>query len=231
RRDPDPRELAPGRRADPRARRPARHRRDRRGDGRAHPTLRRRAARRLLPHRARGPRRPRPAAGRSADPCLAHPRLIPGPSPSAAGGRGAHPCRPRVDCGLPGREVCMQERTASEQAGAEAGPADQAARPPAAPPAQPDSPRTPSTAPRRSRSRLSFFAPRSSPVDPLLAPLLETMTAVSPKENQELVRQAYTVAERAHRGQARRSGDPYITHPVSVATILAELGSPADVVA
>ncbi|GLI31632.1 MULTISPECIES: RelA/SpoT family protein [Brachybacterium] len=125
----------------------------------------------------------------------------------------------------------MQERTASEQAGAEAGPADQAARPPAAPPAQPDSPRTPSTAPRRSRSRLSFFAPRSSPVDPLLAPLLETMTAVSPKENQELVRQAYTVAERAHRGQTRRSGDPYITHPVSVATILAELGSPADVVA
>ena len=57
------------------------------------------------------------------------------------------------------------------------------------------------------------------------------MTAVSPKENQELVRQAYTVAERAHRGQTRRSGDPYITHPVSVATILAELGSPADVVA
>lgn len=125
----------------------------------------------------------------------------------------------------------MQERTASEQAGADTGPADQAARPPATSPAQPDSPRTPSTAPRRSRSRLSFFAPRSSPVDPLLAPLLETMTAVSPKENQELVRQAYTVAERAHRGQTRRSGDPYITHPVSVATILAELGSPADVVA
>ena len=70
----------------------------------------------------------------------------------------------------------MQERTASEQAGADTGPADQAARPPATSPAQPDSPRTPSTAPRRSRSRLSFFAPRSSPVDPLLAPLLETMT-------------------------------------------------------
>ncbi len=32
------------------------------------------------------------------------------------------------------------------------------------------------------------------------------------------------VAERCHRGQKRKSGDPYITHPVAVATILAELG-------
>ena len=123
----------------------------------------------------------------------------------------------------------MQERTASEHAEGRSTPADQTTRPPAA---TPSSPRTPSTSPRRSRSRLSFFAPRAaSAVDPLLAPLLETMTAVSPKENQELVRRAYAVAERSHRGQTRRSGDPYITHPVSVATILAELGSPADVVA
>src|SRR5699024_1304753 len=41
----------------------------------------------------------------------------------------------------------------------------------------------------------------------------------------------HRVAERAHSGQTRRSGDPYITHPVSVATILAELGSPAEVIA
>ena len=90
----------------------------------------------------------------------------------------------------------------------------------------------PTPGPRRARSRLSFFSSRSAPaVDPLLAPLLETMTAASPKEDLELVRRAYTVAERAHRGQTRRSGDPYITHPVSVATILAELGSPSEVVA
>ena len=93
-------------------------------------------------------------------------------------------------------------------------------------------PRALPPAPRRARSRLSFFSPRAgSSVDPLLAPLLETMTAVSPKENLEIVRRAYTVAERAHRGQTRKSGDPYITHPVSVATILAEMGYPADVVA
>ncbi|WP_442878156.1 RelA/SpoT family protein [Brachybacterium sp. J144] len=90
----------------------------------------------------------------------------------------------------------------------------------------------PSTLPRRARSRLSFFGGRSAPVtDPLLAPLLETMAAASPKESLALVQRAYTVAEQAHRGQMRKSGDPYITHPVSVATILAELGSPADVVA
>ncbi|MCL2466606.1 MAG: bifunctional (p)ppGpp synthetase/guanosine-3',5'-bis(diphosphate) 3'-pyrophosphohydrolase, partial [Micrococcales bacterium] len=39
-----------------------------------------------------------------------------------------------------------------------------------------------------------------------------------------VIEQAFVVAERAHRGQLRKSGDPYITHPISVATILAELG-------
>lgn len=39
-----------------------------------------------------------------------------------------------------------------------------------------------------------------------------------------LVRRAYRIAEQMHRGQARRSGEPYITHPIAVATILAELG-------
>ncbi|MDN5687333.1 MAG: bifunctional (p)ppGpp synthetase/guanosine-3',5'-bis(diphosphate) 3'-pyrophosphohydrolase [Brachybacterium sp.] len=79
---------------------------------------------------------------------------------------------------------------------------------------------------------MSFFSARSAATtDPLLAPLLETMSAVSPKESLTLIQRAYTVAERAHRGQSRKSGDPYITHPVSVATILAELGSPAEVVA
>src|SRR5699024_3180570 len=34
----------------------------------------------------------------------------------------------------------------------------------------------------------------------------------------------YAVASRSHQGQMRKSGDPYITHPVAVATILAELG-------
>ncbi|MFE3287702.1 RelA/SpoT family protein, partial [Streptomyces sp. NPDC059233] len=44
--------------------------------------------------------------------------------------------------------------------------------------------------------------------------------------------QAYQVAERWHRGQKRKSGDPYITHPLAVTTILAELGmDPATLMA
>lgn len=43
------------------------------------------------------------------------------------------------------------------------------------------------------------------------------------KEHIELVQQAYEVGARAHEGQTRKSGEPYITHPVSVACILAEL--------
>ncbi|MQM26453.1 HD domain-containing protein [Glycomyces sp. NEAU-7082] len=39
-----------------------------------------------------------------------------------------------------------------------------------------------------------------------------------------LVRRAYRIAEQMHRGQARRSGEPYITHPIAVSTILADLG-------
>lgn len=43
------------------------------------------------------------------------------------------------------------------------------------------------------------------------------------EEKVELVHQAYLVAEKAHEGQMRRSGDPYITHPVAVAEILAKM--------
>ncbi|MGY5764342.1 RelA/SpoT family protein [Brachybacterium sp. DNPG3] len=117
-----------------------------------------------------------------------------------------------------------------------------ASRTPGPAPASPSSPSSPAAeripapipvpVPRRPRARRSFFGARASTaVDPLLAPLLETISSVSPKEDLALVQRAFTVAEKAHRGQMRRSGDPYITHPVSVATILAELGSPAEVVA
>jgi len=44
-----------------------------------------------------------------------------------------------------------------------------------------------------------------------------------PKEEIELVKKAHLIAEKAHSGQFRKSGEPYITHPLSVALILAEL--------
>lgn len=68
-------------------------------------------------------------------------------------------------------------------------------------------------------------------VSPILEPLLVTVRAADPKADTSLLERAYAVAERAHDGQTRKSGDPYITHPVAVATILAELGMPTSTLA
>ncbi|MEA9985123.1 MULTISPECIES: RelA/SpoT family protein [Subtercola] len=54
--------------------------------------------------------------------------------------------------------------------------------------------------------------------------LIRTVRSNHPKADLSIIERAYTVAERAHDGQKRRSGEPYITHPVAVAQILAELG-------
>ena len=64
----------------------------------------------------------------------------------------------------------------------------------------------------------------SSNGSPALEPLLQAVRTAHPRSDLTLIERAYEVAERAHRGQKRKSGDPFITHPVSVATILAELG-------
>ncbi|QTX04596.1 RelA/SpoT family protein [Agromyces archimandritae] len=61
--------------------------------------------------------------------------------------------------------------------------------------------------------------------------LLKTVRMHHPKADIALVERAYTVAERAHRGQKRKSGEPYITHPIAVAQILADLGIGAKTVA
>nr|WP_245834408.1 bifunctional (p)ppGpp synthetase/guanosine-3',5'-bis(diphosphate) 3'-pyrophosphohydrolase [Streptomyces aidingensis] len=80
----------------------------------------------------------------------------------------------------------------------------------------------------RVRARLARLGvQRSSPYNPVLEPLLRVVRASDPKADTSALRQierAYQVAERWHRGQKRRSGDPYITHPLAVTTILAELG-------
>jgi GTP pyrophosphokinase len=58
----------------------------------------------------------------------------------------------------------------------------------------------------------------------VLEPLFRIVRASDPKADLRQLERAYQVAERYHRGQRRKSGDPYITHPLSVTTILAELG-------
>src|SRR6478735_2825716 len=51
--------------------------------------------------------------------------------------------------------------------------------------------------------------------------LIRTVRLHHPKADLSLIERAYAVAERAHSGQKRRSGEPYITHPVAVAQIIA----------
>ncbi|WP_309713492.1 bifunctional (p)ppGpp synthetase/guanosine-3',5'-bis(diphosphate) 3'-pyrophosphohydrolase [Pseudolysinimonas sp.] len=54
--------------------------------------------------------------------------------------------------------------------------------------------------------------------------LLKTVRVHHPKADVVLIERAYAAAEKAHSGQKRKSGEPYITHPVAVAQILADLG-------
>jgi len=58
--------------------------------------------------------------------------------------------------------------------------------------------------------------------DDALAGLRAILRVTRPDADVELIRRAYDVAAYWHWGQARRSGDPYITHPLAVATILAD---------
>jgi GTP pyrophosphokinase len=79
---------------------------------------------------------------------------------------------------------------------------------------------------RRVRARLARFnAPwQTAQVSEVLEPLVATHRASHPKAEVRLLQQAYDVAARYHSGQFRKSGDPYITHPLAVAQILSELG-------
>ena len=59
---------------------------------------------------------------------------------------------------------------------------------------------------------------------------LKERVAYLPEAQVARVLRAYEVGAHAHRGQARKSGEPYITHPVAVAGILAELGLDAETI-
>ncbi|AMW13283.1 kinase [Streptomyces qaidamensis] len=55
--------------------------------------------------------------------------------------------------------------------------------------------------------------------------VVEAHRAHHPDADLEPLRHAYVLAESSHRGQMRKSGEPYITHPLAVTLILAELGA------
>ncbi|MFI0983232.1 RelA/SpoT family protein [Streptomyces sp. NPDC021093] len=149
----------------------------------------------------------------------AQPVATPQPDKAAA---GATPPKPPADKPKP--------PVAPERA---AGPAPAPAVRPAAPAGA--TPRTGGSS-NRVRARLARLGvQRSSPYNPVLEPLLRIVRSNDPKIETATLRQiekAYQVAERWHRGQKRKSGDPYITHPLAVTTILAELGmDPATLMA
>jgi guanosine-3',5'-bis(diphosphate) 3'-pyrophosphohydrolase len=73
-----------------------------------------------------------------------------------------------------------------------------------------------------------------APVDPAAWPpyvlaLKERIAYLPPAQVAQVLR-AYAVGAQAHAGQERKSGEPYITHPVAVASILAELGLDAETI-
>jgi GTP pyrophosphokinase len=73
---------------------------------------------------------------------------------------------------------------------------------------------------RRLVPRIFSRAPRVNDLDNLI----RTVRANHPKGDLAVIERAYTVAKDKHAGQQRQSGEPYITHPLAVAQILAEMG-------
>ena len=71
------------------------------------------------------------------------------------------------------------------------------------------------------------FLPRlfsRTSTDEGLSGVIRTVKKNHPRADTGIIETAYQVAERAHAGQKRKSGEPYITHPVAVSQILADLG-------
>ncbi len=78
--------------------------------------------------------------------------------------------------------------------------------------------------PRSMRARLARIGAKAPSGNPVLEPLFRAVRANHPKADLALLERAYGIAERMHDTQMRKSGDPYITHPLAVTTILADIG-------
>ncbi|WP_084101355.1 bifunctional (p)ppGpp synthetase/guanosine-3',5'-bis(diphosphate) 3'-pyrophosphohydrolase [Demequina sp. NBRC 110051] len=60
--------------------------------------------------------------------------------------------------------------------------------------------------------------------------ILDTYRRMYPKGKTSQIERAYQVAAKAHEGQSRKSGEPYIIHPIAVAQIIADMGLPESVI-
>ncbi|GLW73095.1 kinase [Kitasatospora phosalacinea] len=73
--------------------------------------------------------------------------------------------------------------------------------------------------------RAALLATGRTPVPDAIEPIVQAHRVHHPQADVPLLTRAYRVAEESHRGQTRKSGEPYITHPLAVTMILAQLGA------
>ncbi|WP_336248707.1 bifunctional (p)ppGpp synthetase/guanosine-3',5'-bis(diphosphate) 3'-pyrophosphohydrolase [Stomatohabitans albus] len=97
----------------------------------------------------------------------------------------------------------------------------------------------PPTQPRRSRLRpmqrgvraiMNAVGGDRDRIPERIVDLVATLNRTNPTINMEMVVDAYKLAEHAHAGQFRRSGEPYIIHPIGVTQILADLGADTETI-
>ncbi len=81
------------------------------------------------------------------------------------------------------------------------------------------------------RSRLPRIFSKQSSYTQELQQVIKSLKVNHPKADVGLVERAFTAAEKAHSSQLRKSGEPYISHPVAVSQILADLGIGATTIA
>lgn len=74
------------------------------------------------------------------------------------------------------------------------------------------------------RSRLPRLFSKGGAYAAELGEITRLARASHPKADLSVIERAFVAAEEAHKGQLRKSGEPYITHPLAVTQILAELG-------
>ncbi|GGJ05607.1 RelA/SpoT family protein [Streptomyces brasiliensis] len=95
-------------------------------------------------------------------------------------------------------------------------------------------PVTPAAPRRKARARIDLRrlgraallgSPARDKLPDAISHVVEAHRAHYPDAGLEPLRRAYVLAESSHRGQMRKSGEPYITHPLAVTLILAELGA------
>ncbi|MDQ3864852.1 MAG: bifunctional (p)ppGpp synthetase/guanosine-3',5'-bis(diphosphate) 3'-pyrophosphohydrolase [Actinomycetota bacterium] len=66
--------------------------------------------------------------------------------------------------------------------------------------------------------------PRAIPAPGVtISSLIEKVSSYAPEGTEELIADAYNAAHAAHRGQTRKSGEPFVYHPLATADVLAEL--------